>query len=52
MMAGRHFVVPDDVKALAAPVLAHRLLLSGGSDAVAGRAVVRQVIESVAVPHA
>ena len=52
MMAGRHFVVPDDVKALAAPVLAHRLMLNGGSDAVAGRAVVRQVVESVAVPRA
>ena len=36
VMAGRHFVVPDDVKALAAPVLAHRLMLTGGSDASAG----------------
>ena len=26
--AGRTYVVPDDVKALAGPVLAHRLLLS------------------------
>ena len=51
MMAGRHFVVPDDVKALAAPVLAHRLVLTGGSDATAGRAVVHQVVESVPVPR-
>jgi MoxR-like ATPase len=26
--AGRNYVVPDDVKALAEPVLAHRLLVS------------------------
>jgi len=52
LLDGRDYVVPDDVKALAAPVLAHRLMLNGGSDAVAGRAVVRQVVESVAVPRA
>jgi MoxR-like ATPase len=51
MMAGRRFLVPDDVKALAAPVLAHRLVLTGGSDATAGRAIVRQVVESVPVPR-
>ncbi len=26
--AGRHFVIPEDIKALAAPVLAHRLILT------------------------
>ena len=26
--AGRNYVIPDDVKALAGPVLAHRLILS------------------------
>jgi MoxR-like ATPase len=51
MLAGRHFVVPDDVKALAAPVLAHRLVLTGGPDAASGRAVARQVVESVPVPR-
>ena len=49
-LRGAEFVVPDDVKRVAGPVLAHRLVLSGGSDVSAGRAVVRQVVESVAVP--
>ena len=30
-MEGRDFVTPDDVKALAHPVLEHRLLLDGGA---------------------
>ena len=51
VMAGRRFVVPDDVKALAAPVLAHRLVLAGGPDVPAGRALVRQVVETVPVPR-
>jgi MoxR-like ATPase len=50
-MAGRHFVVPDDVKALAVPVLAHRLLLSSGPDVTAASAVVRSVLDSVSPPR-
>jgi len=30
---GRSFVLPDDLKALAVPVLAHRVFLNGGGDA-------------------
>jgi MoxR-like ATPase len=30
---GREYVLPDDLKALAQPVLAHRVFLSGGGDA-------------------
>ena len=30
---GRDHVLPDDLKALARPVLAHRLVLEGGGDA-------------------
>jgi MoxR-like ATPase len=29
---GRHFVVPDDIKALAEPVLAHRILLDAEAE--------------------
>jgi MoxR-like ATPase len=49
---GREFVTPDDVKALAAPVLAHRLILTpeaqlGGVDT---DEVVADVLEEVPVP--
>ena len=53
-MQGRDFVVPDDVKRLAVPVLAHRLIASlearlRGRDAAA---IVQSVLDSVAVPVA
>ncbi len=51
-LAGRTFVVPDDLVALAEPVLAHRLILQ--PDAIANgiteHAVVRDVLDRVAVP--
>ncbi len=50
-MAGRHFVVPDDVKALAGPVLAHRLMLSGGPELKAATALIRSVLEALPVPR-
>jgi len=49
---GRDFVVPDDVQGVAAPVLAHRLLLARDA-VVEGRtaeAVVGEVVEAVPVP--
>jgi MoxR-like ATPase len=50
--AGRDFVLPDDVQALAADVLGHRLLVRSGrrlgSDA--GREVVAELLEQVPVP--
>jgi MoxR-like ATPase len=49
---GRGFVIPDDVKALAPVVLAHRLILSS-SARLRGRdttAIVQEVLESVPVP--
>jgi MoxR-like ATPase len=49
---GREFVLPDDIQALAVPVLAHRLLLSAEAQ-VARRstaAVVTDVVASVPVP--
>jgi MoxR-like ATPase len=51
-LAGRGFVVPDDVQAVAVPVLAHRLLLT--PDAVAARRsavdIVRALLGRQAVP--
>lgn len=41
-LAGRDLVLPDDVKDLAVPVLAHRLLL--GADAAVGRRTPEQVV--------
>jgi len=49
---GRDFVTPDDVKALAAPVLAHRMILTTNSR-VRGRTTeetVQDVLSSVPVP--
>jgi MoxR-like ATPase len=51
-MQGRDFVVPDDIKYLAVPVLAHRLIASlearlRGRDAAA---VVESILDSLAVP--
>ena len=53
-MQGRDFVLPDDVKGLAAPVLAHRLIASlearlRGRDA---SAIVHSILESIPVPVA
>ena len=50
-LAGRGFVAPDDVQAVAAASLAHRLLLGGGTDLPAATALVRRLVESVAVPR-
>jgi MoxR-like ATPase len=49
---GRDFVVPDDVKALVVPVLAHRLIVSADA-AMSGRgadAVLSQVLGELPVP--
>ena len=49
---GRAFVVPEDVKAIAADVLRHRLVLSyeAAAEQVTADAVVEQVLGAVAVP--
>ena len=50
---GREFVVPDDVKSIAEPVLAHRLVLTADAtvDEVSRADVVRDVLEEVEVPR-
>jgi MoxR-like ATPase len=49
---GRTYVLPDDVKALAPNVLAHRLILKAHGGTGMGRAVeiVRSVLEKVSIP--
>jgi MoxR-like ATPase len=44
-LAGRDHVLPDDVQALAGPVLAHRLLLT--ADAALGRRTTEQVVSDL-----
>ncbi|HEX3787329.1 MAG TPA: MoxR family ATPase [Pseudonocardiaceae bacterium] len=52
-LAGRDFVVPDDLHAVAIPVLAHRLVLSPEAQAARRSApeLVRNLLQRVPVPH-
>ncbi|GII83209.1 hypothetical protein Ssi03_11990 [Sphaerisporangium siamense] len=52
--AGRHFVIPEDVKALAVPVLAHRLLLTAEAELRdrTATAVVTEILSQTPGPHA
>jgi MoxR-like ATPase len=51
---GRDFLVPDDVKRLAVPALAHRVIMAGpahdGSGAGA-EAIIRAIVQDVPVPR-
>ncbi|WP_217595697.1 MoxR family ATPase [Cohnella sp. GbtcB17] len=51
LLRGRDFVLPEDIKTLAVPVLAHRLVLH---DPLAGsgraEAIVREIVNGIAVP--
>lgn len=51
--SGRAFVIPDDVKALARPVLAHRVMLTPESQLSGTTAaqIIDEVMASVAVPR-
>jgi MoxR-like ATPase len=52
LTAGRSFVSPDDVKAIAEPVLAHRLILSpeARSAGLTGGEIVRDALDKTPVP--
>jgi len=50
-LRGGAFVTPDDVKAVAAPALAHRLSLRGGPDLKAAAAFVQSLLDRVPVPR-
>jgi MoxR-like ATPase len=52
-LAGRDFVLPDDVKFLAVPALRHRVVLSPGAEieGLTAESVVRQILEQVPAPR-
>ena len=53
LVAGRRYVVPDDVKKLAVPVLAHRVISKGylhGGQREAIEALIERLVEDVSVP--
>ena len=54
MLQGRDYVIPDDVKAIAVPVMSHRVLLSPSARmrGVNQSAIVTEALEQVAVPGA
>jgi MoxR-like ATPase len=49
---GRTYVLPDDIKALAAPALAHRLVVDPGARlrGVTARSVIAEILDTVTVP--
>lgn len=50
-LQGREYVIPDDVKILAVPVLAHRLKLSYGvGQGEEGETVIREILQSIPAP--
>ncbi len=54
MLDGREYVVPDDVKALATPVCAHRLLtraFTHDGSAAAAEAIFEKILETIPVPQ-
>jgi MoxR-like ATPase len=53
LVEGRDFVVPDDVKRLAVPVLSHRVITKGylqGSQREAIEALIQRLVDEVPVP--
>ncbi|HEX2690182.1 MAG TPA: MoxR family ATPase [Kofleriaceae bacterium] len=52
-LAGRDYVLPDDIKMLAVPALRHRVVLAPGAEieGLTAEAVVRQILEQVPVPR-
>jgi MoxR-like ATPase len=52
LAGGREFVAPDDVKAVAEPVLAHRLILApeARSAGLAAEDLIREAVEKTPVP--
>jgi len=50
-LSGRNYVIPDDVRALAAPVLAHRILLKHGyGRSGENQALIEKIIADIPVP--
>jgi MoxR-like ATPase len=51
LLTGRGYVVPDDVKRLAVPVLAHRLVLRDPATLREAQAFLHALVDGVPVPH-
>jgi MoxR-like ATPase len=51
-MAGRDYILPDDVKALAVPTLSHRVILGPGARLrdLSAEQIVEEILQTVAVP--
>jgi MoxR-like ATPase len=47
---GRDYVIPDDVKELAGPVLAHRIVLRGINYQMTNEVFIQDILKQVAVP--
>jgi len=52
LLKGRSFVTPDDVKAMAVPVLSHRIIAKGlsGENVNAGEKIINDILAHTAVP--
>jgi MoxR-like ATPase len=52
-MNGRDFAIPDDVKSLAVPTLAHRVLLSPSAEieGLDAPTIIRQVVDETKAPR-
>ncbi|MDR3073355.1 MAG: MoxR family ATPase [Deltaproteobacteria bacterium] len=52
-VCGRDFVIPDDIKRLAVPLLRHRIVMTPASEieGVAGDAVLGDIIDQIAAPR-
>lgn len=52
LLAGRDYVIPDDVKALVVPVLAHRIIMNPAARVrnLQSSAILQEVLESTPVP--
>ncbi len=51
-LQGRHFVIPDDVKYVAGPVLRHRIMLTyhAAAEDINADSIVKAILDSVVVP--
>ena len=49
-LRGRDYVIPDDVKTLAVPVLAHRVILRGMAHDTTGEAFIASLVERIPSP--
>ncbi len=52
LLQGRTFVIPDDIKTLAVPVLCHRLILSSQAEmeGIPVETIIKEIVDNVEVP--